>query len=270
MAIETFHEAGPPLQWATADAHAFQKILLQQGYMPDQCLVWSGHRTTWAALMSQMRRLTPQWHDVTQLLILWIDRVFTHQGRTWLACTDTLRDDPIGTALPWAEVASWIDKIAPAATTVWLCDFSPLPLDSADCSPGWNEAELAAAATPKRIIMTAAAGQEESLTSASLQHGLWRYHLLEALRGHSREALDAKGRLTAHGLHQYMAQAVPRTLRKTHEGRPQQTPLCFGLSSPDAPRGTDVILAEFAPHSHPSFDWFDPARLKRVVFRSEQ
>jgi len=271
VAVETFYEAGPALPWATSDAQAFLRALAQCGYPSSHTHLWTAHHTTCAALASHLRRLGSIWENAEEIVILWITRTWMSSGRTFLGCADTLRDDPAATALPFAEVYRLVEQAVPAARRItWLCDFSPLPIPPAHGQGGWSETELARYATGKHLILTAAAGEEESWTSVSLQQGIWRHHLREAFEGRAAEALDPAGQLTAASLHRYLAQAVPRTLRKTHEADRQQTPLCF---PPLTPEGEAVVsqhvLAAFIPgQAHPS-DWLSPSRLQRVVFRSE-
>ncbi|MBA2227329.1 MAG: hypothetical protein WHU94_07090 [Thermogemmata sp.] len=271
VAVETFYEAGPALPWATSDAQAFLRTLSKCGYPSSHTRLWTAHHTTCAALASHLRRLGTSWENVEEIVILWITRTWTSSGKTFLACADTLRDDPAATALPFAEVFRLVEQAAPNARRLtWLCDFSPLPIPKAHGQGGWSERELARIATGKHVILTAAAEEEESWTSVSLQQGIWRHHLREAFEGRAAEALDSAGRLTAAGLHRYLAYAVPRTLRKTHEADRQQTPLCF---PPLTPEGEAVlsqhVLAAFTPGQANPAEWLSPSRLQRVIFRSE-
>lgn len=271
VAVEAFYEAGPALPWAISDAQTFLRALAQCGYPSSHTHLWTAHHTTCAALTSHLRRLGSFWENAEEIVILWITRTWMSSGKTFLACADTLRDDPLATSLSFAEVLRLVEQAAPAARHItWLCDFSPLPTPPGHGQGGWSESELARYATGKHVIVTAAAGEEESRTSMSLQQGIWRHHLREAFEGRAADALDSLGRLTAASLHRYLSQAVPRTLRKTYETEWQQTPLCF---PPLTPEGEAVlaqhVLAAFTPSkTHPS-DWLSPSRLQRVVFRSE-
>lgn len=266
VAAEAFFEVGPPRQWAGTDTRDLLQSLQNQGYRP--CLFWTGHHTTQAALRSHLHRLPQNLSGIDELLVLWITRTWIQKGMTHLACADTLRDDPMNTSLTWSEILKLVRQAVPEAAILWLCDFDPLELAHPECQPGWNEEELAATANDKQVFMTAAAGRECSWTSATLQRGLWRHHLLEAFQGQAVEALDEQGRLSLFALHRYLDQAVPRTLRKTHEGA-HQTPLCFPTLSKNHPAG-ERILAQFEPRQVRPFDWLDPRRLQRILFRSER
>lgn len=271
VAVEAFYEAGPTLPWANSDAQALLRALAHCGYPSRDIFLWTAHHTTCAGLTSHLRRLSTCWENAEEIVILWITRTWTFSGRTFLACADTLRDDPSATALPFAEVIRWVEQAAPAARSIiWFCDFSPLPIPPAYGQGGWNESELASYATGKHVILTAAASQEESWTSLSLQQGIWRHHLREAFEGRAAEALDPAGQLTVVGLHRYLAQAVPSTLRKTHEADRQQTPLCFPELSGESESGlSERILATFTPRQANPLQWLNPSRLRRVVFRAE-
>ncbi len=125
VAVETFSEAGPALPWATSDAQAFLRTLGQRGYPSRHLLLWTAHHTTCAALASHLRRLGSFWENAEEIVILWITRTWMSSGRTFLACADTLRDDPAATALPFAEVIRLVEQATPAARHItWFCDFS--------------------------------------------------------------------------------------------------------------------------------------------------
>ena len=53
-------------------------------------------------------------------------------------------------------------------------------------------------------------------------------HLIEALTGKTRSGVSKDGTLTAAALHAFLADAVPRTLRRTYEAPQEQTPTIYG------------------------------------------
>jgi hypothetical protein len=67
-----------------------------------------------------------------------------------------------------------------------------------------------------------------SYSAVTLSHGIWSYCLINALKGEVKDALE-KGRLvTGNSLQTYLADEVPRLLRKTIAGAVSQTPCAFG------------------------------------------
>lgn len=266
VATEAFFEIGPPLQRATTDARDLLQVLQQKGYHP--CLLWTAHHTTLGALQSHLRRLPESLGRIDLLLVLWITRTWIYHNKTYLACADTLREDPLHTSLPWSQLIELVRQASPSQV-FWLCDFDPLEVTPNVGQPGWSYEELAQTANKDWMILTAAANHEHSHSSATLQRGLWRYHLLQAFQGQAAEALNEAGQLTAPSLYRYLSQAVRHTLRKTHENA-QQTPLCFPPLPDDHTAFSTSVLAEFAPRMSQPFAWLDPQHVQRVLLRSQR
>jgi hypothetical protein len=105
--------------------------------------------------------------------------------------------------------------------------------------------------------------QERSFESAALRHGIWRHHLIEMFTGKVRTGVGKDGTLTAGALHEFLADAVPRTLRRTYDSPEEQTPMMLGEAH------SENIVADLGSLLGPGGDLLDPARMKRVAFRSE-
>jgi hypothetical protein len=73
------------------------------------------------------------------------------------------------------------------------------------------------------IFLACEPGQK-SYPSTQHQHGIWTYFLLRALRGEAREALARDRYLTDVSLRDYLAQEVPRFIRRKTEFKEQQQP----------------------------------------------
>jgi hypothetical protein len=146
-----------------------------------------------------------------------------------------------------------------------LLDLDPITLPGDLTPSGLDEAELARLFddSPACVGLLAASPGERSLEAAQVRHGVWRHHLIEAFTGKTRSGVNKDGSLTAAGLHAFLADAVPRTLRRTYETPQEQTPLLVG----DQNAGNTV--ADLGSLLGPGGDVLDPARMKRVVFRSE-
>ncbi|QDU20437.1 caspase family protein [Urbifossiella limnaea] len=264
IAVETFFEAAPPVPYAAADAAELLRALPAAGYSADRCVLVAGHRTTKAGVESHLARLAKLIGKPDSLLVLVVGRAFSHKGRGYVACADTLPADLPGTAVPVTDLFAALHQTRCPEVTV-LLDLDPLVV-TGDLAPGGlDEGELRKLLddSPACVTLLAAAPGERSHESATLRHGIWRSHLIEAVTGKTRSGVGKDGILTAAGLHAYLADAVPRTLRRAYEAPQEQTPLLFG----DAHGGNAV--ADLAALLGPGGDLLDPARMKRVVFRSE-
>ncbi len=264
IAVETFFEAAPPVPYAAADAAELLRALPAAGYTADRCVLVAGHRTTKAGIESHLGRLGKLIGKPDSLLVLVVGRAFSHKGRGYLTCADTLTADLSGTSILVADLVAALHKTRCPDVTV-LLDIDPLAVTGELTPGGLDEDELRKLFddSPSCVALLAAAPGERSYESAALRHGIWRSHLLEAVTGKTRSGVGRDGTLTAAGLHAFLADAVPRTLRRAYETPQEQTPLLFG----EAHGGNAV--ADLAALLGPGGDLLDPARMKRVVFRSE-
>ncbi len=264
IAVETFYEAGPPVPYAAADAAELHRALPGAGYNPDKCLLLAGTRTTKAAVESFLHRLPKLVGKADSLLVLVVTRGFSHKGRGYLACADSIVPDLPGTSVALADLLAAVHKTRCPEVTV-LLDVDPLTLPGELTPSGLDEAELRALfeESPTAVGLLAAEPGERSYESAQLRHGIWRHHLLEAFTGKTRSGVNKDGSLTAAGLTAFLADAVPRTLRRTYEAEQEQTPVLYGEGNAAA------VVADLGRLLGPGGDLLDPARMKRVVFRSE-
>jgi hypothetical protein len=70
----------------------------------------------------------------------------------------------------------------------------------------------------------ACSAKEKSYSTKALGHGIWTYHLLEALRGTKAEALVKDKWVTGESLRDYLNAAVPKFIRKKTTIKGHQTP----------------------------------------------
>ncbi|MBY0457452.1 MAG: hypothetical protein K2V38_08965, partial [Gemmataceae bacterium] len=165
-----------------------------------------------------------------------------------------------------ADLVAAVGKVKAKEVTV-LLDIDPLALaaESKLIHPGLDGVELAELfdESPKCVCLCASAPGERSFESAQLKRGIWRHHLIEAFTGKLRAGVGKDGALVAAALHEYLADAVPRTLVRSYETRPEQTPTLYGSANGSA------VVAELEKVLGPGADLLDPTRMKRVVFRAE-
>jgi hypothetical protein len=264
IAVETFFEAGPPVPYAASDSSELLRALPATGYDPDRCILLAGTRTTKAAIESHLKRLPKLAGKADTLLVLVVTRGFTHGGRGYLVCADSIAPDLAETSIPVAELVAALHKTK-CKEIVLLLDVDPLPQSGEMMPAGLHEGELRALFedSPKAVCLLAAAPGERSFESGQLRRGIWRHHLIEALTGKTRSGVAKDGTLTAQALHAYLADAVPRTLLRSYETPQEQTPMILGEAHAAA------VVADLAAVLGASGELLDPGRMKRVVFRSE-
>ncbi len=264
IAVETFFEAGPPVPYAAADCAELHRALPAAGYNPAKCVLLAGHRTTKAVVESHLRRLPKLIGKADSLLVLVVTRGFTFKLGGYLACADTFAADPAGTAVSVHELVEALRKAKCPETTV-LLDVDPLPAADGGMTPGLVNGELEHDFNIEYGFagLLAAEPDGRSFESGQLRHGIWRHHLIEMFTGKVRTGVGKDGRLTAAALHEYLADTVPRTLRRTHDAPEEQTPVLLGEAHAEA------VVADLGALLGPGGELLDPGRMKRVVFRAE-
>jgi len=264
IAVETFFEAGPPVPFAAADCAELLRALPAAGYNPAKCVLVAGTRTTKAAIESHLRRLPKLIDKADSLLVLVVSRAFAQKGRGYLACADTLPADAAETSIAVADLLAAIHKTKCKEVAV-LLDADPLALAGETEPSGLDEDELRKLfdASPACVGLLTAEPGGRSFEAATLRHGIWRHHLIEMFTGKSRAGVAKDGTLTAAALHAFLADAVPRTLRRTHDTPEEQSPVLYGEANAEA------VVADLGQLLGPGGDLLDPSRMKRVAFRSE-
>lgn len=265
IAVETFFEIGPVVPYAAGDCAELLRALPSAGYNPAKCVLLAGTRTTKAVIDSHLKRLPKLVGKADSLLVLVVTRGFAYRNAGYLACADTIAVDPVGTALSVHDLLESLRKVKCAETTL-LIDAAPLPAvaEAPDLAPGLVRGELEHALNieyPFAGLLSCEPG-ERPYESTQLRRGIWRHHLVEAFTGKIRAGVAKDGTLSAAALHDFLADAVPRTLRRTYDAGEEQTPVLLGEALGEA------AVADLGKLIGPA-GLLDPARLKRVVFRSD-
>jgi hypothetical protein len=264
IAVDTFFEAAPPIAYAASDVAELYRALPAAGYNPEKCFLATGTRTTKAAIESLLSRLPKLVGKVDSLLVLCVSRAFSHKGRGYLVCADTILPDLPGTALPLADLIAAIDKTRCKNTAI-LLDLDPLTVAGEMVPSGLSEPELKkliGESSGASVLLASELG-ERSFESGQLRHGIWRHHLIEAFTGKIRSGVGPDGALTVAALQSFLAEAVPRTLRRTYETPQEQSPRLVGRDN------LEMVIADLSKLIEPNGDLLDPSRMKRVIFRAE-
>lgn len=265
IAVETFFEIGPIVPYAASDCAELLRALPAAGYNPAKCALVAGTRTTKAVIDSHLKRLHKLLGKADSLLVLVVTRGFTYRYGGYLACADTIATDPIGTAISVHDLVEALRKAKYPETTL-LLDVDPLPAlaDAPDLAPGLVRGELEHYLNieyPFAGLISCEPG-ERSYESGQLRRGIWRHHLIEAFTGKARSGVSKDGTLSALALHDFLADAVPRTLRRTYDAGQEQVPLLLGEAHAEA------VVADLGKLIGTG-GLLDPTRMKRVVFRAE-
>ncbi len=253
------------VEYAKADANGFVDAVVAHGYKPQKVLI--DEEATKSSVESQLTRGLKRLRSDDQFILYYAGHGFSKSGHNFVTCHDTDPDDLEATCISIQKIFGLIEESA--------CERVALFLDS--CESGitkiskrralyssMSDAELDQffSTAEYRVCFSACKTSESSFSAASLKHGIWTYHLIEALSGNAPKALDARQRLTASSLQNYLSQAVPRTLRQVRNTPDVQTPWKYGGEN------HDFQIADLAAIIHQREQAKPGAKqLKRILFR---
>ncbi|WP_161968072.1 caspase family protein [Fimbriiglobus ruber] len=256
--------------YAEASARAVADALAGAGWPKANQILLFGQQATKTVLESRLGKLKKAVRRGDDLLVFVTGKGFSRGGAGYLACWDTQADDLTDTAAAVADLFAALNATKAARVTV-LLDVGETPLPSnpvpADTLPQLDVDQLHALFddSARAVCLMACAPDEESYAPAALKKSAWAHLVADALSGRTAKAADAGGRVTARSLHDFVGDELPRTLRKHFGASAVQTPQLYGACPADA------ILADVSGRVGGAENGFllDPARLSRVVFRSE-
>jgi hypothetical protein len=238
VAVETYrHPEWAGVPYAESAGAKLAKALETAGISSDRQIHLFGPDATKGTVEARLRNLRKRIRKGDTLLVFISARTFMHREETYFALWDALPDLPAESGVSFAELLKPIRKADVEPVTLFFdpagewndANFDGLP-GIASCSPG-----------------------ETSAAAATLRSSLWAHLVVEALSGDAAVTLDS---IRAH-----VVAGLPRLLRRHAAPGTVQTPLRFGSNR-------DVPIREAMPQAAKP-PVLDPARLARVVFRSE-
>jgi hypothetical protein len=234
-AVEKYsHKTIPSVDYAEADAKGFASAIALHGYQAYELAPSS--RATKSSIESNVRRHLKRLKAEDEFLFYYAGHGFSKNGQNYITAHDTDLNDLEGTSVRLQWIFDLIDESA--------CERVALFLDSCESGitklvkrrglyAGMSETELDEffRKAEYRVCFSACKTSESSYSAAALKHGIWTYHIIEALEGNAPGALEEKHRLTARSLQDYLSKEVPLTLRKAHSTPEVQTPWKYGGES---------------------------------------
>lgn len=225
--------------FADADAAALDAALGTAGIPKANRILLTGQYATKAAVESRLRKLKKSIRKGDRVVVAWF-------GNGILDCWDTLPDDRKETSLALRDLSAAVGK--------WKADQVVFLLSV----PGLRTELLEE--FPNVVGLLACGPDEEPLGSPDVPGGVWTRLLVEALEGRAAKALDDSRQVTAGSLQRYLEAELPRLVRRHFDAGAVQAPRLIG--------NPKLVLVDAAA-AKPADSILDPARLRRVVFRSD-
>jgi len=247
IAVEDYQDPHiKPVTFAKADAEAFAAVLESHGLEKRDIWPLINQGATQGILRSKLRLFTASLDPEDTAFVFYAGHGFADQNKNYLTCHDSQVPDLVGTSISMQSVFDGLRKSA-AKHVIMFFDscHSGLVLDESmrGIYSDLSEEELDDffSESKSRLCFTACRSDEVSRSNATLGHGIWTYHLIEAFAANAPEATEKASLITPTSLQNYLSSSVKRTLRRLYTTPVIQTPwLAGGLSR-------DFVIADVSP-----------------------
>ncbi|MCP4449956.1 MAG: caspase family protein [Planctomycetes bacterium] len=236
IGIEYYSEKIPPVLYAENDATAFRECLIELGYDPRDVTCLKSVQATKTKIESEIRRIANLSQEADDVLLFFAGHGVSINESNYMMCHDTVRTDLINSCIQLKWILDLL-KTSRSKRKVLFLDSCHSGLEMDEAMRGifetFDEAELDAffASSEYEIGFASCRADESSYSSPNLRHGIWTYHLLEALKGRAPLAVEKDKHITGTSLQNFLADQVPKTLRIENPDPVAQTPKCFGSFS---------------------------------------
>ena len=267
LAVERYQDGRiVSVQFAEADATELAGVLGKLGIDSTNTVVLLSEKATKAAIESKVRRLTKKLKADDTCFVFFAGHGFSKNGKNYITCHDTQLDDLQNTSIPLQEVFSNFKATGCKHVVLFLdsCESGmDLPPNVRAMYSGLSKSDLEDFLEGSSFCICFASCQtgESSYSASLLGHGVWTYHLVEALDGRAPDA-HSNGLVTALSLQNHLAMQVPFSLKKIRVDPVEQTPwMVGGLAK-------DFIVADVSPILAARAAAKSPIEIKSVAFRT--
>jgi hypothetical protein len=227
------HSRIPAVKYAADDARAMSSALAAVGYDLSDQEVFIDSQATKATLESHLQEFLNDAEKNDTVVVFFAGHGLSLGGENYLTCHDTRIEDVAKTCLRLQSAFRDLDSCRAGKRMMFLdACHTGLPIDVSmrDVQSHLTEKQLKEffAEAKHTVCFAACEAEQKSYSSDHLRHGIWTYHIVEALRGDAQEALVRRRFVTSSSLQNYVAGEVPKSLRRASSGRRVQRPVVFG------------------------------------------
>lgn len=234
VAIENYRRGPstiPNVRYAKADAIRFKDMLIKHfGYLEDEIIMLLDQDAVKAALENDIPYYIKQLSPDYQFIFYYAGHGFYQDGHNKLTCWDSHPFNLSETCVSIKEIL--LDPLQAsgcAQSLIFLdCCSSILKdhLTTRDVIADLDDDEFEDFIQPTNyhaVFMSCSPG-EKSYSNDNLKHGIWTWHLTEALSGNADAAVVRDVFITDASLKNYLSYAVPRFITKETDIRGNQRP----------------------------------------------
>jgi len=239
IGIETYQKQGiSSVQFAQADAAAMKNVLVQRFGVPvENITLWLDSDATRSAFENDLPYTIRQLSSGDRFIFFYAGHGFYVHGTNRLTTWDTHPSNLAGTTVCLEEVLLKPLKDRQDLDSLVFIDACAADLKTSveqardmvsDLTP--TEFEALVQSTDHAAAFFACSPNEKAYPSDALMHGIWTYHLIQALQGDAEGALDRDRFITGESLKNYLTVAVPAYIRTNTKIQAAQRPYAI-LSS---------------------------------------
>ncbi|SFS15451.1 Caspase domain-containing protein [Granulicella pectinivorans] len=240
IGIETYQKQGiSSVQFAQADAAAMKDVLVQHFGVPAENIsLWLDSDATRSSFENDLTyTIRHQLSPGDRFIFFYAGHGFYANGSNRLTTWDTHPSNLAGTTVSLEEVLLKPLKEQQGIKSLVFIDACAADLKTSveqardmvsDLTP--MEFEALVQSTDHAAAFFACSPNEKAYPSDALMHGIWTYHLMQALQGDAEGALDRDRWITGDSLKNYLALAVPAYIRENTKIQAAQRPYAI-LSS---------------------------------------
>lgn len=248
IGIETYQKQGiSSVQFAQADAAAMKDLLVQElGVPAENITVWLDFEATKSVFENDLPYLIRQLAPGDRFIFFYAGHGFFANGANRLTTWDTHPGNLAGTTVSLEEVLLKPLEDQQGVDSLVFIDACAADLKTglvqardivSDLTP--SEFEALVQSTDHSAAFFACSPNQKAYPSDALQHGIWTYHLIQALQGDAEGALDRDRWITGDSLKNYLAVAVPAYVRENTTIQAEQRP--YAILSSNGPFGIHQV-----------------------------
>ena len=265
--IEKYHDLSP-VTYAENDAMELEATLQKHGFETE---VFGNANATKALIKSRLKNHTSKLEDDETFFFFYAGHGFSKNGENYITCWDTQRNDLPGTSIRLSDIFGLLRESASSRVAVFLdsCSSGLEFSDQArDIYSDLSDQELEAFFDDAEyyFCFSSCKADQTSSGSPSLQHGIWTYHLIQALAGNAPQAIVKDGFITVDSLQNFLALEVPRTVRQDSSKPTPQTPWLFGA----ADRAASIVNVQHLIEKRKKTITPTMKQVVRVIFTSSE
>jgi hypothetical protein len=236
IAVEKYQDPSiKAVDFAEADAKELAATLQLHHFESGAQQLLLSAQATKAATESKLSAAIRRLGEDDTFFLSYAGHGFSKMGENFLTCYDTQQNDSMATSLSLQRVYADLRASACKRSVLFLdsCESGILDMPARSIFSQLTPTELENFFSGAEFCVCFASSEtfQNSYSAASLKHGIWTYHLIEALKGDVPGILENGRYLTATALQDHLKRSVPETVAKTFSQPLHQTPRFYGTQT---------------------------------------